>query len=154
MRRLILISTLFLISICAAKAQNINIGERVPELKISTWLSGQQSAVAPLTYIEFYHSTSKTSRASLDHLKNLSNQLGTKLAVIIVTQENNAQITATLNPYLSNQICVGIDLTGKSYTNFGVSFVPFGVLIDAKRRALWLGNTLQLTPEFISKIEQ
>ncbi|MEG0498344.1 MAG: hypothetical protein RR318_06595 [Alistipes sp.] len=154
MKRLLFISVLTLLCTCATKAQNINIGERVPELKISTWIGRQQPVTAPLTYIEFYHSTSKASRTSLDHLQALSNKLGTKLAIIIVSQENSEPTIAALTPYVTSQISVGIDPTGKSYANFGVSFIPFGVLVDAKNRALWLGNTLQLTPEFIGKIEK
>ena len=41
-----------------ATAQNIALGERVPELKIQTWLDNRQPEPAPTTYIEFFHSTS------------------------------------------------------------------------------------------------
>lgn len=36
-----------------ATAQNIALGERVPELKIQTWLDNRQPEPAPTTYIEF-----------------------------------------------------------------------------------------------------
>ena len=49
---------------------------------------------------------------------------------------------------------VGFDASGRSFSNFGVAYLPFGVLTDAKNRALWMGNSLQLTPAFIEKIAE
>ena len=80
-----------------ATAQNIALGERVPELKIQTWLDNRQPEPAPTTYIEFFHST--------------------------------------------NPAC----------TAFGVSYLPFGVLTDAKNRTLWMGNSLQINEKLIEQ---
>lgn len=37
------------------------------------------------------------------------------------------------------------------FSAFNVQYVPFGVLVDSRNRALWMGNSLQLTPEIIEK---
>ena len=126
-----------------ATAQNIALGERVPELKIQTWLDNRQPEPAPTTYIEFFHSTNPACKTSLERLKEITGKSGTKLRVIVVTKEDPAKIAPLLRPYLSERISVGLNAE-KSFTAFGVSYLPFGVLTDAKNRTLWMGNSLQI----------
>ena len=116
-----------------ATAQNIALGERVPELKIQTWLDNRQPEPAPTTYIEFFHSTNPACKTSLERLKEITGKSGTKLRVIIVTKEDPAKIAPLLRPYLSERISVGLNAE-KSFTAFGVSYLPFGVLTDAIRK--------------------
>ena len=98
MKKFLLLCLLLPLAWCnAAHAQRILIGKRAPELRIATWLADSKPASAPLTYIEFYHSS------------------------------------------------------GQNYSAFEVDYVPFGVLTNARNRVLWLGNTLQLTPEDIDR---
>ena len=78
-----------------ATAQNIALGERVPELKIQTWLDNRQPEPAPTTYIEFFHSTNPACKTSLERLKEITGKSGTKLRVIIVTKEDPAKIAPT-----------------------------------------------------------
>ena len=132
-----------------AGAQNIALGERVPELKIQTWLDNRQPEPAPTTYIEFFHTSNQSGTASLDHLEKLSRRQGTDLRIVVVAQEPKEKIARLLDPYLSPRICVALDPDGRIFRAFGVSYVPFGVLVDERNRALWMGNTLQLTPEII-----
>lgn len=55
-----------------------------------------------------------------------------------------------LRPYLSERISVGLNAE-KSFTAFGVSYLPFGVLTDAKNRTLWMGNSLQINEKLIEQ---
>lgn len=134
----------------AAAAQNIALGERVPELKAADWLDERQPAAAPMTYIEFFHSSNPACKTSLERLKELTGKLGTKLRVIIVTKEEPGKIAPLLRPYLSKQITAALNAE-KGFEAFGVTYVPFGVLIDARNRALWLGNSLQLNEKLIEQ---
>lgn len=154
MKSVLLISLFALAGLFGAQAQNIALGERVPELKISGWLEGRQPISAPMTYIEFFHSSNKEGVRSLEQLKATAEKLGGRLRIVIVAQENEEKIAAILIPFVSPQMGVGFDPSGKTFTNFGVSYLPFGVLTDAKNRALWMGNSLQLTPAFIEKISK
>lgn len=153
MKQALLISAWILMGALSAEAQNIAIGERVPELKVITWLGGQQPAAALLTYIEFFHSSNKTSLQSLDQLKTTADQSGGKLRILIIVQDEEKALQM-LKPYLSERIGVGIDSSGKTFSNFGVTYVPFGVLTDAKNRALWMGNSLQMNSALIEKISK
>ena len=133
-----------------AAAQNIVLGDRVPELKISKWLDDNQPEAAPATYIEFFHSSNPACITSLKRLKEITDKTGAKLRVIVVTKEDAAKVTPLLRPYLSKRIGAALG-TEKAFTAFGVTYVPFGVLTDARNRATWMGNSLQLTPEMIEK---
>ena len=136
--------------LASAEAQNIALGERVPELKVSSWLNGRKPATTPrLTYVEFFQSSNAACITSLKQLRALTDKLGTKLHVVVVTQEKEDKIGPMLKPYLSQQVSVALDAGGRIFTAFGVQYVPFGVLVDSKNRALWMGNSLQLTPEII-----
>lgn len=149
MKKVLLILSFALASaIGSVTAQNVVLGDRVPDLKVSKWLDDRQPAAAPATYIEFFHSSNPACVTSLDKLKKLTGKLGTKLRVIVVTKEDPAKITSLLKPYLSQQIGVALGAE-KGFTAFGVTYVPFGVLTDAKNRAVWMGNSLQFNEKLI-----
>lgn len=146
---------LFVLAVPAAStvAQNIALGERAPELKVQAWLEGQQPQEAPMTYVEFFVSSNKAAKPALDRLKAISDKLGAQLHVVIVTREKEAVVSPLLKPYLSKQISVALDPAGKIFTAYGVTYVPFGVLLNAKNRALWMGNSLQISTEIIEQVK-
>ena len=77
-----------LLPFAAADAQNIALGERVPELKVPAWLDGQKPAATPrLTYVEFFQSSNAACITSLKQLRAMTDKLGTKLRVVVITQE-------------------------------------------------------------------
>ena len=147
-KALLILSFALASAIGSVTAQNVVLGDRVPDLKVSKWLDDRQPAAAPATYIEFFHSSNPACVTSLDKLKKLTGKLGTKLRVIVVTKEDPAKIASLLKPYLSQQIGVALGAE-KGFTAFGVTYVPFGVLTDAKNRAVWMGNSLQFNEKLI-----
>jgi hypothetical protein len=50
-----------------------------------------------------------TGTASWDALRDLSNKLGSKLRIIIITQEDSDKIAPILTPYISERIGVALD---------------------------------------------
>ena len=150
MKKYLLFCLLLPLAWCnAAHAQRIFIGKRAPELRIATWLADSRPAPSPLTYIEFFHTSSPSGLASLERLRELTERYDGRLRVIVIAQESQESVGDRLAPYISEHIGVGFDPSGQSYIAFGVEYVPFGVLTNARNRILWLGNTLQLTPELI-----
>lgn len=154
MKKILLVLTLVISCLATVKAQNIAIGARVPDLKVSSWLKNRQPTTAPLTYIEFFHPSNKSGIHSIEQLIKSANKLDTKLQIIIIAKDSDKKTIAILTPYVSDNVVVGIDASGKTFSSFGVDYVPFGVIIDSKERALWMGNSLQITPEFISQIDK
>lgn len=147
-KALIILSFALASAIGSVTAQNVVLGDRVPELKAPKWLDDRQPAAAPATYIEFFHSSNPACVTSLKRLKEITDKTGAKLRVIVVTKEDPAKITSLLRPYLSQQIGVALGAE-KGFTAFGVTYVPFGVLTDAKNRAVWMGNSLQFNEKLI-----
>lgn len=133
----------------AADAQNIALGERAPEPKVQCWLDGRQPAAAPMTYVEFFHSASRNSLEAIRHLQRISEKAGGRLRIVVLVHEPEEKVAPLLTPYLSERLGVGCDPSGKLFAAYGVSYVPFGVLLGPRGRALWMGNTLQLPPEII-----
>lgn len=136
------------------QAQNIVIGERAPELKNITWLSDRQPVAAEFTLLVFFHSSNEGCMRALPNLEELSSKLGTKLRIAVVTQEEGEKIGPILSPYLSPRFGVALDPTKRTFSGFGVDFVPFSVLIDSKNRVAWMGNPMTVTSSFIQKITQ
>lgn len=146
-----LVTCLLALFAAAASAQTVALGERVPDLRIQTWLGGQQPTEAQLTYIEFFQPSNSASVASLENLQGLSRKLGTKLHVVVVSREKDSETVALLTPFVSEAMSVGIDPSGRAFTAFGIRYVPAGVLVDAKRKALWMGNSRQVDERLLRK---
>lgn len=135
----------------AGFGQNIALGERAPEPKVQTWLAGHRPADAPMTYVEFFHSASRNSLAAVEHLQALSARADGRLRVVVVVHEPEEKVAPLLTPYLSERLGAGLDPAGRLFAAYDVSYVPFGVLLGPRSRVLWMGNTLQLTPEIIEQ---
>ena len=68
--------------VAAAEAQNIALGERVPEVKVPAWLRGGKPAATPgLTYVEFFHSSNPACTALLEQLRAITDKLGARSKV-------------------------------------------------------------------------
>ena len=134
-----------------ASAQDVALGERLPKVKIATWLDDRIPEERELTYLEFFSANNPQCRMSLLQLQDLSRKFANRLSIVIVTKDPEEKVRTMLLPYLSDNIGVVMDRDHKIYTSFDVKYVPFGVLHDSKRRAVWMGNTLKLTEEIIDK---
>lgn len=154
MKRLLSLLAAVLLTQGVLRAQNIVIGERAPELKNVTWLSDRQPVAADFSYVVFFHSSNEGCMRTLPNLKELSSKLGTKLRIVVVTQEDSGKIGPILSPYLSQRFGVALDPSKRTFSGFGVDFVPFSVLIDSKNRVVWMGNPMTVTSNFIQKITQ
>lgn len=150
MKKTILITLAAMAFGAAASGQEIALGERVPEFRIAAWLDDRQPEAAPLTYIEFFHSSSPAGVKSLERLRDLSRREGERLRIVVVTREQHEKVARMLRPYLSERIGVALD-AARGFELFGVRYVPFGVLTDRHNRALWMGNTLQFDEETIQE---
>ncbi len=136
----------------ASMAQSIIIGSKAPEIKPTAWLNNNKAQSADLTYVEFFVANDNASTASLDRLQELSVAMGNSIQIIVVAKGKTEDISSKLKGYLSPQIAVAIDPEGAIFKSYGVSYLPFGVLLDDKHRSLWLGNSNLLTESQINKI--
>lgn len=148
MKRILFV--LFLLSWpLAAAAQNVALGEKVPELKVASWLDGRAPAHGRATLLVFFHSASRPSAESLAHLQALGREFGGRMNIAVVSRERAESVEAVVRPYVGGNLSVGFDEGGRSFAAYDVQYLPFGVLVSAKGRALWMGNPRQLTRKTI-----
>jgi len=133
----------------AAAAQEIQIGERTPEIRVASWYDQKPPAAAEITLTVFVLTEAKGFDESLRHLTELSRRTGDGLSIVILTRESPRSAGPLLAPYLTDRIAAGFDDQGRTFADYRIRFVPFSVLTDAKGRALWLGNPMKLTPDIL-----
>ena len=142
-----------LLSASSAEAQRVALGERIPKIKAELWLDGKQPQKANYTYIEFAHSRTAPCLRTFLKMQDDNAIFGEKMRAIIITKESPEQISATLREIATDYINVAFDTEGEIFRHFGVRYVPFGIIIDHKRKALWFGNPATLNEDFFSKIK-
>ena len=149
-KALLILLSAWLLKPADSQAQNIILGEKVPELKAAGWIDNRPPQPAAVTYVEFFHSSNPACITSLERLRDLSARSKPAMRVIVVTREDTARIAPMLRPFLSRRITATIHAE-RGFAAYGVTYVPFGVLIDARNRALWMGNSLQLNEKIIEQ---
>lgn len=153
MKRFFLCITL-LVALCAeALGQNIIIGDRLPsDVRPRRWLMDLQPEEAEYTCILFYHSESHLCQRALKAIKPLVEQYNPQLNLVIITKEEYDNAGVALTEHLDDRVGVAFDDGGKAFRQLGVTFIPFCVVCDKKRHALWCGNGAMLTAEVMDKI--
>ncbi len=156
MRRILYIMAVLSLSLSVssrASAQRVAFGERIPKIKCDRWLDDKEPQKSQYTYIEFVHSKTIPCLLTFLKIKDDNVYFGDKLSAVIITKESPEQISATLRECATDYINVAFDTDGEIFRNFGVRYVPFGILIDHRRRALWFGNPATLNEDFFNKIK-
>ncbi len=138
------------VSVFPLRAQNAALGQKVPEIRAEAWLDGVRPASAPLTVLTFFTVSNPVCEQTLEHLHALTEKADERLRVIIVTRDDEAKIASVMASFLSPRMTVAFDADGKIFKSFGVNYVPFSLLTDAKNRLLWQGNPLRLTEKIVS----
>lgn len=133
-----------------ASAQKLMIGQRAPELKTAQWLTGKP-AEGRTQLLVFYHSSSKEATDQLAQLDGYAKKYGEKLNVTILSREAEEKV----RPLVLDRprtYYVALDDNGKTFSSFGVQYVPFSVLIDGRGKMLWFGNPAQLDANTLIKL--
>lgn len=133
-------------------AENIVIGDKLPDMHIKAWLMDMQPEHADFTCILFYHSESELCKKSLKQIKRLLNTNAPHLNMVIITKEDYNTAGVALTEHLANNIGVAFDERGRTFRYFGVNFIPFCVICNNKHRAVWCGNGITLDQVIIDRI--
>lgn len=156
MKRLLVIAALLTLLLPATKAQSLRLGERIPELQIFSE-GGEQYVmgkhVKEYVYMIFVHSESTPCLSLIERLNNVDRELFENITVILITPEDPNNNATIHERFTNNMYPITYDLEYRTLKNFGVSFVPFGVLYNTKRkRTVWFGSTLLFDDTAIEKI--
>lgn len=151
MKRTIFFTLVALVASLAVRAQEIVIGERVPDFRPTEWLGAQPSEDdRRATLLVFYHTESQPCVETLPHIDSLARAMKNE-RVIVVAMEPKERIAPSLARYMSERFYVAIDLSERVFKSYGIRYVPFGVLVDPKGRAQWIGNPKLATSESIKR---
>ena len=154
MKRLLYIFALLaaLLSHSESQAQTIALGEKTPRIKKVKWLNGNTPQKSDFLYIEFIHSASLPCKESAERIYKIVEEQP-NMAFVLVSHQSASEIDNWVTHYLTPRSGVVIDDT-QIRTSFGVNYVPYAVIIDRKRRALWFGNPQLLDRAMIEKLIQ
>lgn len=136
----------------AASAQHLALGERTPKIKTQQWLDGIVPQQTEYTYIEFVRSTTRPCIESFLKIKEHITDRNIPLGVIFIVCDEPSQADPRLRECLGGNVGALIDDTGRIFNDFGVRYVPYGVVVDRKRKALWFGNPLTVDDDFFKKL--
>lgn len=151
MKRTIFLTLVALVASLAVRAQEIVIGERVPDFRPTEWLGAQPSEDdRRAILLVFYHTESQPCVETLPHIDSLARAMKNE-RVIVVAMEPKERIAPSLARYMSERFYVAIDLSERVFKSYGIRYVPFGVLVDPKGRAQWIGNPKLATSESIKR---
>ena len=136
----------------AANAEGVIIGDRLPDMRISSWLMDMQPDEADYTCILFCHSESPLCSKCIKHVKRLINNYKPNFNIIIITKEAYSSAGVSLTEHLADNTGIAFDDKGRTFRSFRVKFIPFCVISNDKRRAVWCGNGAALTEQIIETI--
>lgn len=122
-------------------AQNLVTGEKAPDLKVAEWLVGKSRLRSGYpTFVEFFFSRSEPSLRRLAVLDGFVRDHKGRLNVILLAREPK-QTIADLLEGKGYAFAVALDDEARTFTAYGVQFVPFGVLFDNRGKVVWFGNS-------------
>lgn len=134
-----LVTLALTISAATLSAQKLVIGERAPELKVQQWLISAPAVDGKAIMVEFFHPANKKSAERITKLNSLASTNGDKMIVIVLVRDdsdNAKSILTSGNP----SYYPAIDDAGKTFSTFGIKYIPYAVLYDKRGRILWVGN--------------
>lgn len=135
--RLILFFTACLWAL-SATAETVALGERTPKLKECEFLDHKVPAMSPFTYIVFAHSQNDTCREAIMMGTELVSVMP-EMTMIVFSKEEATSIRPWMQDIVSERIGV-VPSADVIFTDFGVHYAPFAILVDRKRKVLWFGN--------------
>lgn len=153
MKRLILCTILALMTISDGVCQSVIVGDKLPSTIFQRrWLMDIQPDEADYTCILFYHSESGLCQRVLNKVKTIVEEYGSSLNLVIITKERYDKAGVTLTEHLDDRVGVAFDEGGRLFKQLEVSFIPFCVVCDKKRRTLWCGNGAMFTRDVMNNI--
>lgn len=134
--------------VSALSAQQMVIGQRPADLKIKEYVLGNAVPDDRPMLIEFFYSPSQPGRDHLPALNEMAKAYQGRVTVLLLAREGRDKI----EPLVRDKgyvFTVALDEEGKTFSGFDVQYVPFSVLLDAKGRVSWFGNSTQLSVPMI-----
>ncbi|MBR2429361.1 MAG: thioredoxin family protein [Alistipes sp.] len=146
MKRIIIIMTTALLWCASANAQNIRLGEKIPEISVESILGEQLRLIEQeYTCLIFMHSKCEPCATALPQFHKIASPISERLAVVLLTNESSDMEEELNQRFGSYVTSIAFDRNKHTYRAFGINFVPFGVIYHTKNRRIeWFGSIQQL----------
>jgi thiol-disulfide isomerase/thioredoxin len=129
----------------AAKAVKSNIGQSLPELKL-TFVGDKPDLAGKPLLLEFWATWCEPCRESIPHVNELWKAYKDKGLVIIgVTKEEEPLVKAFIKE-VPMQFPIGLDPTSSLAAHFGITIIPHAMLVDKNGKVTWEGHPSTLQP--------
>ncbi|MDE6140784.1 MAG: hypothetical protein K2F95_07535 [Alistipes sp.] len=154
MKRKLWLTTMTLLLSLSAAAQNICLGERIPDIQVASTIGKPLDNISTdYVCLVFFHSESAPCVEAVNSLVGQISRYANAMSVVLLTRELREQKERTLSPYAKDNVTVAFDRYGRTFDNFGIRYVPFCVIYDGKRRkAQWIGSIQQLDQSRLKSI--
>ncbi len=149
---LVLLALSILCTSCQGK-QNLEVGGKTPQIKISKWLGNEPSLNGKLVVIDFWFINCAPCVASIPHLNDLVAQYkNEKVAFLAVTDDSQKKVEDFQRKRkIKMESFIGLDPNGKLERKFGVEAFPQSYIIAANGTLLWSGSPLLLSTALLDK---
>ncbi len=139
-----------LLSVSVAEGQTIALGERIKRTKNIKWLNDNKPHKSTFTYMEFILSNTTPCRDTATHTHRIVQEYSS-MSFVLVTQENASEIGEWVKALLGPKSGVIIE-DQRIRASFGISYVPYAVILNRKNKVLWFGNPQQLSKRSIDQL--
>lgn len=155
MKRFLFLLALLVASALPAAAQLLRLEERVPKIRksASRWFGDRRPRRAELVVVEFFDAAHTPIGSELAHLDELTcGQTPERVQWVVVTRQAPERISGRLAYYLERNpnlavLCRGDEL----FRSCKVQYLPFCLVLDRRRRTVWMGNALDLDSGFLAE---
>lgn len=138
----------FLAFLCFNLFSNVNSQVQISNLIQENYINKSESP--KLYYVDFWATYCGPCIFVSKQLNVLQKQFPKDLYIISLTKENPELIRKFIEKNPTN-LAVAIDYKGKAFDDFNVSFMPYGVLFNAKGRVLWKGKAAEMNSKMVNK---
>ncbi len=153
MKKLLAISLMLLLSAISASAQNIRLGERVPDIDART-LTGEQLNNLKTSHVclIFTHFDSAPANEALVELFDIIANHD-DLTLVLLTPQGYQDVTELPELPLRKDVIIAYDNNRHTLQAYGISYVPFVVIYDTKRcHARWFGSIHSLDDKTLDRV--
>ena len=153
MRTLLTIFTAMLLWVGSADAQNIRLGEKIPDIHVISDMGEKLELLdTECVCLLFVYAESQPSVNAVTTFRSTAEALCDDISFVLLFGREPSPLSLERFQLTENTI-IAIDNDKRTFHNFGIDYVPFVVIYEKHRnRALWFGSTQQLDQEIIEQI--
>lgn len=151
MRKLVLTIAATIIGSLTVNAQNIRLGERLPDIQaevvIGTRADLDEHDIVCLIFLD---TRSEPCIEAMKQMNDITNYFDGMVATLLITGEEEEEALDILNSYSNKNTLVAIDHNYRTFNSLDVKYVPFGIIYQTeRRRVIWFGSIQQLYNNFL-----